>query len=96
MSLEFHHDVQHRWLASLICGALAIGAMVMIPIIGMTFGGPLLLMAAFSGLGILTGLLSLAANEKRKNFAYAGFALCALPWVIFGTKIVTHAMRQLT
>lgn len=88
--MEFHAEVQNRWLASIVSGALAIAAGFSIPVFGLMFGGPAVLMAAFSGLGVLTGVLSLAAKEKRKHPAYVGIALSAAPWILGLVLMVIH------
>lgn len=67
--------------------------MFTIPIYGITFGGPALLMAAFSGIGILCGVLSFAAKEKSKAFATVGIALSTAPWIIGGVLILLNANR---
>ncbi len=80
--MEFYADVQNRWLASIVSGGFAVATMFTVPVFGLMFGGPAVLLAAFSGVGILTGVLSVAAKEKRRKLAYIGMALSAAPWIL--------------
>ena len=92
--MEFYAEVQNRWLASVVSGALAIATMFTVPVFGLMFGGPAVLLAAFSGIGLLSGGLSLAAKEKKKKLAYVGIAMSAAPWILGVTMILLHDIQS--
>lgn len=80
--MEFYPEVQTRWLVSVVSGALAVLTMFTVPVFGLMFGGPALLLAAFSGVGVLAGVLSFAAKEKKRKLASVGLALSTAPWIV--------------
>jgi hypothetical protein len=82
--MEFYADVQRRWLVALLCGVISIVVMLLVRLTGGPGygGGHALLMALFSAVGLLTGVLSIAAKEKRRNLAYFAITLSVLPWVV--------------
>ena len=79
---------------SVISGALAVITMFTVPVLGLMFGGPTLLLVAFSGLGVLTGVLSLVAKEKKRKLAYVGLALSAAPWIVGLVMIAAQDSNQ--
>jgi hypothetical protein len=88
--MEFYPEVQRRWLVSVISGALAVITMFTVPVLGLMFGGPALLLAAFSGIGVLSGVLSFAAKEQKRKLAYVGLALSTAPWLVGLVSIVVQ------
>lgn len=91
--MEFYADIQKRWLIAVSCGALSVIVMLVVTFAGGPgySGGPALLMACFSAAGLLTGVLSVAAKEKRRSMAYVAIMLSALPWL---TGIVLAVLRD--